>query len=221
MYVIYIEIHVCAYVHIVVHTYIWCIVYMRGTLALTVHLVSWVCSCVVGLVYSGACLQQSIHFHCSHVSWKWYYLFVKYLLSIQHCMQEMCSACVCHWDVVTSWNYSSPPCMSPPPTDSPPTGRLCSRIEALKKELRLGLGKDLFTKAYSVLEGGLGTENEGVGVGGGVSLISWPVSQKFFLLYHSTHQNACCMQDVHVVHTHGHVCLAVHTNTQTHTRVCV
>ena len=80
--------------------------------------------------------------------------------------------------------------MPPPPTDSPPPGSLCSHIEALKKELRLGLGKDLFSKAYSVLEGGLDTENEGVGEGGGVSIISWPVSHGFFLLYHSTHENA-------------------------------
>ena len=77
----------------------------------------------------------------------------------------------------------------PPPTDSPPAGRLCSRIEALKKQLSHGLGKDLFTKAYSVLERGLDTENEGVGEGG-VSLIFWPVSHGFFLSYYSTHENA-------------------------------
>ena len=50
------------------------------------------------------------------------------------------------------------------PTDPQPAGRLCSRIEALKKELRVGLGKELFAKAYAVLEGGLDTEHEGVGV---------------------------------------------------------
>ena len=77
--------------------------------------------------------------------------------------------------------------------ESPPAGRLCSHIEALKKELRLGLGKDLFTKAYSVLEGGLDTENEGVSEGEGVSLISCPVSHGFFLLYHSVYAPECTL----------------------------
>ena len=74
---------------------------------------------------------------------------------------------------------------------SPPAGKLCSHIQALKKELKLGLGKELFAKAYSVLEGGLDTENEGVSEGKGVSLISWAISESFSLLYHSTHENAC------------------------------
>ena len=66
--------------------------------------------------------------------------------------------------------HAQPAPLTPP--DSPPAGRLCSRIEALQKELRLGLGKELFAKAYSVLEGGLDTENEGVGVAGGALVTS-------------------------------------------------
>ena len=81
----------------------------------------------------------------------------------------------------------------PTPTESPPAGRLCSRIEALKKELRLGLGKELFAKACTVLEGGLGTENEGVGVTVGVSLMPWPISHGFFLLYHSVYTPECTL----------------------------
>ena len=83
-----------------------------------------------------------------------------------------------------------PPSPSPPsPTDPQPAGRLCSRIEALKKELRVGLGKELFAKAYAVLEGGLDTEHEGVGVSGGASL-SFLINTVWVLsvLYNSTHK---------------------------------
>ena len=115
--------------------------------------------------------------------------------------------------------------MSPPPTDSPPTGRLCSRIEALKKELRLGLGKELFAKGYSVLEGGLDTENEGVSEGGGVSLIFWPVSQTFFLLYHSTHQNACLLHASYACSPYTWTCVLgssyKHTDARMRAFVCV
>ena len=90
-------------------------------------------------------------------------------------------------------SHHLPPSPSPPsppsPTDPQPAGRLCSRIEALKKELRVGLGKELFAKAYAVLEGGLDAEHEGVGVSGGASL-SFLVNTACALsvLYHSTHK---------------------------------
>ena len=100
------------------------------------------------------------------------------------------------WDIITIYYdcYSplppSPsPSPSPPsPTDPQPAGRLCSRIEALKKELRVGLGKELFAKAYAVLEGGLDTEHEEVGVSGGASLSFLINTAWVFLLYHSTHK---------------------------------
>ena len=91
---------------------------------------------------------------------------------------------------MTAIHHLPPPLPLPLyPTDPQPAGRLCSRIEALKKELRVGLGKELFAKAYTVLEGGLDTEHEGVGVSGGASL-SFLINTVWVLsvLYHSTHK---------------------------------
>ena len=106
----------------------------------------------------------------------------------------------------------------PPPTDSPPAGRLCSRIEALKKELRLGLGKDLFTKAYSVLEGGLDTENEGVSEGGGVPLSSGQ-SHKASSCCTTLHtrMHVTCKMCMLSIHTDMYVCMSLYK----HTGVCV
>ena len=78
---------------------------------------------------------------------------------------------------------------SPPSLQIPNLLATCavSRIEALKKELRVGLGKELFAKTYAVLEGGLDTEHEGVSVSAGASL-SFLVNIVWVLIVVSLHR---------------------------------
>ena len=99
------------YVHILyVHTYMYVrilYVYICGGAPLlwqpTLSVEYVLRSCVAGLVYSGACLQQSLYLRTllPCIVKVVLYSLAKHL-SIQLCMQEMCSACVCYRDVATS-----------------------------------------------------------------------------------------------------------------------